>query len=136
MTAEEDGARLAMHIGGRLRAIREEKGVSSATAAEAIGLSVQAYLNRETGDTELKAFEVVILSDLLEIAPRDIFEGADAVWPGPTDEQPPHEPENAVVLADEAEEFLRLLARIRDPKLRHDVAEAIRALARATAETH
>ncbi len=125
-----------MHIGGRLRAIREQKGVSSTNAAKAIGLSVQAYLNRETGDTELKAFEVIILADLLGVEARDLFDGADAVWPGPNNDGPAHEPENAADLADEAEEFLRLLARIRDPRLRHDVAEAIRALARATAEPH
>lgn len=119
---------LLHHIGGRLRALREAGGLSRARAASAIGLSVQAYSNREVGMTEMKAFEMVILADLLGVDPAALFDGADDIWPGAGD--PMQAPDGMPGRVAEAEEFLSHLERIRDPILRRDVADAIKALAR------
>ncbi|MEQ8806765.1 MAG: helix-turn-helix domain-containing protein [Rhodospirillales bacterium] len=124
-----DDGKLASHIGARLQALRERGGFSRADVACALGISVQAYANRETGVTEVKAAEIVILSELLACDPVDLFDGADGAWPGPDAGIGA-----AGALADEAEEFLRQLVRIRDPHLRRSVTEAIRALARAASE--
>lgn len=55
-----------------------------------------------------------------------MFDGADRIWPGPDIGGGA-----ATVLADEAEDFLRQLVRIRDQRLRRSITEATRALARA-----
>ena len=120
---------LLHHIGARLRSLRERRGVSRAKAAAAIGLSVQAYSNREAGATEIKAFEVVILADLLGIDPAVLIDGAGDIWPGAG--YPMQVPNGEPGRAAEVEEFLYHLERIRDPILRRDVADAIKALARA-----
>jgi len=125
-----DDGKLASHIGARLQALRERVGVSRLAAARALGLSVQAYINREIGVTEIKVVEIVILSGLLKCDPADLFDGADRVWPGPDAGAG-----EVGAFADEAEDFLRQLARIRDPHLRRSVTEAIHALARAVEET-
>lgn len=125
-----DDGKLASHIGARLQALRERGGISRATAASALGLSVQAYTNRETGLTEAKAVEILILSGLFDCDPADMFDGADRIWPGPDIGGGA-----ATVLADEAEDFLRQLVRIRDQRLRRSITEAIRTLARAADET-
>ncbi|GEM_PF-1438533 len=125
-----DDGKLASHIGARLQALRERGGISRAATASALGLSVQAYTNRETGLTEVKASEILILSGLFDCDPADLFDGADRIWPGPGTGGG-----EAKVFAGEAEDFLRQLARIRDPGLRRSVTEAIRALARAAEET-
>tara|TARA_R110000772_G_scaffold73216_1_gene159520 strand:- start:152626 stop:153024 length:399 start_codon:yes stop_codon:yes gene_type:complete len=125
-----DDRKLASHIGARLQALRERSGVSRAAAASALGLSVQAYTNRETGLTEAKAVEILILAGLFDCDPADLFDGADRIWPGPDISVG-----EAKVFAGEAEDFLRQLARIRDPRLRRSITEAIRALARAAEET-
>ncbi|PIW31189.1 MAG: hypothetical protein COW30_00300 [Rhodospirillales bacterium CG15_BIG_FIL_POST_REV_8_21_14_020_66_15] len=130
MTADgAEGGRLAAYIGARLHALREERGVSRAAAARALDLSEQAYANREAGVTEVKACELVILAGLLRVDPWALFDGADAAWSGPAGDAGP-----LAALADEAEEFLRLLACIRDPDLRLGIIDAIRTLARAAAE--
>ncbi len=121
-----DDGKLASHIGGRLQALRGRSGISRATAARALGISVQAYANREMGTTEVKAVEIVILAELFHCDPETLFDGADQVWPGPDGGAGA-----AGLLADEVEEFLRQLARIRDPQVRRSVTEAVRALARA-----
>lgn len=125
-----DDGKLASHIGARLQALRERGGVSRADAAGALGLSVQAYINREIGLTEVKAVEILILAGLFCCNPADMFDGADQIWPGPDIGGGA-----AAVLADEAEDFLRQLVRIHDPRLRRSITEAIRALARAAEET-
>ena len=117
-----DDGKLASHIGARLQVLRERGGVSRATTARALGLSVQAYTNREIGLTEVKAGEILILSRL--------FDGAVEIWTGPNIGAGA-----AKAFAGEAEDFLRQLARIRDPSLRRSVIEAVRALARAADET-
>lgn len=128
-TDDTDDGKLASHIGARLQALRERSGIARAAAARALGISVQAYANRELGTTEVKAVEIIILAEVLKCDPSVLFDGADQVWPGPDAGVDPVGP-----FADEAEEFLRLLARIRDPQLRRSVTEAIRALARAANE--
>lgn len=125
-TDDTDDGNLASHIGMRLQALRERASISRATAARALGISVQAYANREMGTTEVKAVEIVILADLFNCEPATLFDGADQVWPGPAAGAGA-----AGLLADEVEEFLRQLARIRDPQIRRSVTEAVRALARA-----
>ncbi|MCF3628419.1 helix-turn-helix transcriptional regulator [Thalassospiraceae bacterium LMO-SO8] len=125
-----DDGKLASHIGARLQALRERGGISRAVTARALGLSVQAYTNREIGLTEVKASEILILSGLFGCDPADLFDGADRIWPGPDIGGGGA----AAVFAGEAEDFLRQLARIRDPGLRRSVTEAIRALARAAEE--
>jgi transcriptional regulator with XRE-family HTH domain len=126
-----DDGKLASHIGARLQALRERGGISRAVTARALGLSVQAYTNREIGLTEVKASEILILSGLFGCDPADLFDGADRIWSGPDIGGGGA----AAVFAAEAEDFLRQLARIRDPGLRRSVTEAIRALARAAEET-
>jgi transcriptional regulator with XRE-family HTH domain len=131
---DQEGERLMTHIGKRLRTLREKSGVSRVEAARSIGLSDQAYLNREAGTTETKVFEVVILAGLFGIEPAAIFDGAETAWqslPYEGGVSGPYEGGVAGRLADEAEEFLRCLARIGDPEIRLSIAEAIRALARA-----
>ncbi|HBC08876.1 MAG TPA: hypothetical protein DC046_15045 [Rhodospirillaceae bacterium] len=125
-----DDGKLASHIGARLQALRERVGVSRATTARALGLSVQAYTNREIGLTEVKASEILILSGVFDCDPADLFDGAVLAAPGPDTGAGA-----ARAFAGEAEDFLRQLARIRDPSLRRSVTEAIRALARAADET-
>jgi hypothetical protein len=78
--------------------------------------------------TEIKAFEVVILADLLGIDPAVLFDGADDIWPGAGDLI--QAPDGIPGRVAEAEEFLFHLERVRDPILRRDVADAIKALAR------
>lgn len=130
MAADDtDGGKLASHIGARLRILREQSGLSRAAAARAIGLSEQAYANREAGITDIKAFEVVILAGILRVDPWILFEGADSVWSGPAAGPGP-----AGALADEAQEFLKLLQRIRDPDIRLGIIDALRALARAASD--
>jgi transcriptional regulator with XRE-family HTH domain len=124
-----DNGKLAILIGARLQELRELGGVSRLAAARALGVSVQAYANREIGTTEIKAVEIVILAGLFRCDLMDLFDGAAQAWPGPDAGMG-----TAGRLADEAEEFLRQLARIRDPHLRRSVTEAIRALARAASE--
>ena len=125
-----DDGKLASHIGARLQVLRERGGVSRATTARALGLSVQAYTNREIGLTEVKAAEILILSGLFGCDPADLFDGADEIWTGPNVGGGA-----AKTFAGEAEDLLRQLARIRDPSLRRSVIEAVRALARAADET-
>jgi len=129
-----DEGKLASHIGARLQALRERGGHSRAAVARALGISVQAYANREAGVTEVKAAEITVLSGLLACDPADLFGGADEAWPGPHRDMPHTDIGTEGALVDEAEEFLRHLARIRDPRLRRSVAEAIRALARAASD--
>lgn len=120
-------SKFTAQIGARLQELRTQAGISRAQAAREIGVSEQAYANREIGTTEVKSHEIVVLSDLFRVSPRMVF--ADIV---PADADPGLAWDSGFAkLADEAEELLRLFNRIADPEIRHAVAEAVRALARA-----
>lgn len=120
--ADESLTRL---IGSRLKALREARGITRRQAAAAIGVSLQTYGNRESGATELPAHEVIVLADLLGVPATALFDGMeDRIAVGPADAA-------LAALADEAETFLRLLFRIPSLRLRLDLADAVKAIAKA-----
>jgi len=128
-TDQQKGVGLSRQIGARLVDLREDSGVSRPRAAQAIGVSVQTYANREKGITELKSSEMVILADLFGVDVADFFE--TATW-SPSPEKSPSLLGSFHV--DEVETFVRLLARISDTQVRQDLGDAVKAIARADAQ--
>lgn len=116
---------LARRIGGQLKALRESRGITRLQAAAVLGVSVQTYGNRENGLTELPAHELVLLADLLKVDVGVLFHGLDGWAP------PPGVDLALLELAKEAENFLHLMHRIPNERLRRDVAEAVKAIAKA-----
>ncbi len=119
---------LARHIGARLRAAREGAGVPRRRAAQAIGVSLQTYINRENGATELKSAELVVLADLFKREIVTFFDDLDWSPLDDTAKLPDRQ------RANEAEAFVRMLARVPDATLRREISEAVKAIARADDE--
>lgn len=129
MAEDGDGHKdLARRIGGQLKLLRESRGISRQRAAAAIGVSVQTYGNRESGLTELPVHEMVVLAELLQVDVGDLFAEAGDVVSHTLAES------TTLQLAAEAETFLRLLHRLPDERLRRDIADAVKAIARADME--
>lgn len=124
----DGGKALTRLIGGRLKSLREARGISRRQAAAAIGVSLQTYGNRENGATEIPAHEIITLADLLGVPPTALFDGLDAAVPVAAADPA------LSALANEAETFLRLLFRVPSPRLRQDLANAVKAIAKADQE--
>ncbi len=60
------------HVGARIRGLREERKVPTATAAEALGLAPEHYAGREAGSERIGAAELFRLAKLLD-APVSAF---------------------------------------------------------------
>ena len=120
-----DDKNLARRIGGQLKKLRESRGISRQQAADAIGVSVQTYGNRENGLTELPAHELIVLADLLKVGIGELFDGLAQALPQSVAEA------EMVQLAAEAETFLKLLHRVPSARLRRDIADAVKAIAKA-----
>lgn len=74
------------HIGERIRAVREERGVSLGEMAEAIRVEMQEARAFEAGSRRVPASVLCSVVDLFAISLTDIFSGLDTV-------SGPHEPE-------------------------------------------
>lgn len=53
------------HVGARVRTLREQRKVSTATAADVLGLTPEQYAGREAGSERIGAAELFQLAKLL-----------------------------------------------------------------------
>lgn len=72
MNAEESAALLRI-LGGRIRDLRQQAGLSVATAADRAHLTVKLFDAVEAGQHEVAVDDVFQIANALEITPADLF---------------------------------------------------------------
>lgn len=100
--------------------------MGEAEAAAAIGLSPQAYANRERGVTELQLSEIAILAPFLDVSVDDFFAGLER--------DASMKPLDSTVLAaaEEIERFIQAMNAIPDARIRDGLIFTVRAISNAT----
>jgi transcriptional regulator with XRE-family HTH domain len=109
-----------LHIGARLRLLREARGVTQVRLARELGLSFQQLQKYEHGENRVSASRLFEMARLLDAEVGYFFEGLvrEAAAPG---FEPP----------DEAAELYALFLNIRDVKVRNQMRLLMEALASA-----
>jgi transcriptional regulator with XRE-family HTH domain len=106
-------------IGARVRSLRERHGITQATLAEMLGLSLQQVQKYESGETRLPASRVLQIADCLRADVTELMVGAPAAPVQATASRlqiPPAHPSEFV-------EVVAAFASIRNPGSRTKVIE-------------
>ena len=107
-----------VHIGERLRFLREQHGLSQAAFAGACDLSIAALADRETGSARMDLGSLLRSAELLNVPLRAFFEG-EADWTGGRARSAPDRP----LLVDR--EILLLVDTLKNADLRRRICEAL-----------
>ncbi|WP_168990578.1 helix-turn-helix domain-containing protein [Aureimonas flava] len=105
-----------MHIGNRLRAVRERRGMTLGGVGRNLGLTYQQIRKYESGENRLSASRLYNLSLLFQVEPGYFFAGL-----GPGDGECAPEASGAQTLS-------AALSRIDNPEVRHHLKGLIEVL--------
>ncbi len=99
-------------LGGRIRQLRLEAGLSQAALAERVGVAYQQLAKYESGENGVSAARLFLLAEALGATPATLFDGLDELLgtPGP----------------DGTRDEAALAARLRDNNERLQIADAFR----------
>ncbi len=108
-----------IHIGSRLRSLRERRHLSLSAVGRGVGTTYQQVRKYESGDNRISASTLFRLADMMEVSPSFFFEGL-----------PRRAAQDASGAAlDGAEAAMTpSLEQIADPELRHHLEGLLNAL--------
>jgi transcriptional regulator with XRE-family HTH domain len=122
---------LDVHVGGRVRHLRERRGLSRETLASNFNISHQQFQKYETGKNRISAGRLYTIAGLLGVPISYFYEGLPE----------PHLPEAASAalpssaaarlfdLTAECVAFLEMFVRIQNPATRRSIVELVLSLA-------
>jgi transcriptional regulator with XRE-family HTH domain len=73
-TSAEPRNRIDIHVGGRVRTIRQHRGVSTVELAGHLGVDEATLLVYETGEKRIGAVHLLAISEFLDVPIRVFFE--------------------------------------------------------------
>jgi transcriptional regulator with XRE-family HTH domain len=114
-----------IHIGSRLRSLRERRHLSLSAVGRGVGTTYQQVRKYESGDNRISASTLFRLAEMMEVTPSFFFEGL------------PRRAGDAAVAADGVAEpgdaaMAATLEQIPDPELRRHLEGLLQALSSRT----
>ncbi|WAJ29731.1 helix-turn-helix domain-containing protein [Antarcticirhabdus aurantiaca] len=108
-----------IHIGSRLRSLRERRHLSLSAVGRGVGTTYQQVRKYESGDNRISASTLFRLADMMEVSPSFFFEGLPR--------RAAQDANGAALDAGDAA-MTSSLEQIADPELRHHLEGLLNAL--------
>jgi transcriptional regulator with XRE-family HTH domain len=105
-------------IGGQVLRLRRERGLSQLELAERIGVSYQQIQKYEKGNTRITVRLLYALADALSVSVSQLLDVAGSSEAAERSGRYRHEAPSAIVLSSDELQFVKLLRKIRRPKVR------------------
>ena len=105
-------------IGGHVLRLRQERGLSQLELAERIGVSYQQIQKYEKGNTRITVRLLYALADALSVSVTQLLDVAGSSEAAERSDRYRHEAPSAIVLSSDELQFVKLLRKIRRPKVR------------------